>query len=300
MSGDLSLCRWRIHSELPMPEVAQWQYGNRPRDVVISYAACADVEPPSSARQLSLLTHVCATSGWYLRVPGIATIRAREGVEVRIARGNCAGGEDIKPFILGPVLQAIARQRGMLTLQATAVAYGDGAVALCGATGVGKSAIGYALSRRGCLLISDGLSIGAIQADQPHMSVVATLPAFHFWRAAVHSLRISAAEVAPASIGVPKYYHRVDAAAFDAMASVPLRHMVIVRRSGKPAETIGDPTQAARLIRRQFLLDDPYPNEAESHALGALARRLASMLKVHVVAATDDRAAAVLIERLLD
>jgi hypothetical protein len=299
MSGDLSLCRWRIHSELPMPEVAHWQYGNRPRDVVITYASCADVELPSSARQLSLLTHVCATGCWYLQVPGIATIRARDGVEVRIARGKCAGGEDIKPFVLGPVLQAIARQRGMLTLQATAVAYGDGAVALCGATGVGKSAIGYALSRRGCLLISDGLTIGAVQADQPHMSVVATLPAFHFWRAAVHSLRIPAAEVAPASLGVPRYYHRVDAAAFDAMASVPLRHMVIVRRSGKPAETIEDPTQAARLVRRQILLDDPYPKEAE-HGLGALARRLASMLKVHVVAATDDRAAAVLIERLLD
>lgn len=301
MTADLSLCGWRIHSDLPMPEVAHWQYDNRPRDVVISYAPSGDIELPSSVRQLSLLTHVCATGGWYLQVPGIATICARDGAEVQIARRERAGAEDIKPFVLGPVLQAIVRQRGLITLQATTVAYGDGAVALCGATGVGKSAIGYALSRRGCMLISDGLTVVNLRPDRSHMSASATFPAFYFWRAAVQSLDLPKAGVVASRAGLASHYYKVDAAAFDAMASVPLRHMVIVRRTGstRQAVTIEDPAEAEPLVRRQILRGDPFPSEADTLALDALTRRLASMLKVHVVVATDDRETAILIESLL-
>ena len=56
-------------------------------------------------------------------------------------------------------LNAIAYQRGLLPLHASAVAVGDGCVAFCGARGAGKSTLAAALAQAGYPLLSDDLLI---------------------------------------------------------------------------------------------------------------------------------------------
>ena len=57
--------------------------------------------------------------------------------------------EDVATYLLGPVLGLLLRLRGVPCLHASAVAFGDSAVAFAGSEGAGKSTTAAALASRG-------------------------------------------------------------------------------------------------------------------------------------------------------
>ena len=63
--------------------------------------------------------------------------------------------EDTAVYLTGPILGFILRQRGHVALHASAVKIGDGALAIVGPHGAGKSTTAAALAMRGFPLISD-------------------------------------------------------------------------------------------------------------------------------------------------
>jgi hypothetical protein len=65
--------------------------------------------------------------------------------------------EDVATYILGPVLGLLLRLRGVPCLHASAVAFGDSAVAFAGSEGAGKSTTAAALADRGHAVISDDI-----------------------------------------------------------------------------------------------------------------------------------------------
>ncbi len=63
--------------------------------------------------------------------------------------------EDTATYLLGPVLGLLLRLRGVTCLHASAVAFGESAVAFVGSEGAGKSTTAAALARRGHAILSD-------------------------------------------------------------------------------------------------------------------------------------------------
>jgi len=65
--------------------------------------------------------------------------------------------EDTSTYLLGPVLGLLLRLRGVTCLHASAVSFGDFAVAFIGSEGAGKSTTAAALAQQGCAIITDDI-----------------------------------------------------------------------------------------------------------------------------------------------
>jgi hypothetical protein len=79
----------------------------------------------------------------------------REGSQVWALWPDSLTIEDTATYLLGPVLGLLLRLRGVTCLHASAVAFGDRAVAFVGSEGAGKSTTAAALAQKGCAVISD-------------------------------------------------------------------------------------------------------------------------------------------------
>ena len=79
----------------------------------------------------------------------------REGTEVWATWPGNLEIEDTATYLLGPVLGILLRLRGVTCLHASAVAFGETAVAFVGSPGAGKSTTAAALARHGHAILSD-------------------------------------------------------------------------------------------------------------------------------------------------
>jgi len=105
--------------------------------------------------------HSQARIGALLRVvPNVARFMVAGGERIEVASEPCADPADVLSYLHGGVRGALIHQRGELPLHATTVLppKGNGAVAICGDSGMGKSTLAAALVRQGWTLISDDLA----------------------------------------------------------------------------------------------------------------------------------------------
>lgn len=79
----------------------------------------------------------------------------REGTELWAKWPNSLTIEDAATYLLGPVLGLLLRLRGVTCLHASAVSFGDRAIAFVGSEGAGKSTTAAMLAQKGCAVISD-------------------------------------------------------------------------------------------------------------------------------------------------
>ena len=162
----------RIRSEMGMPFVAGSAPG-RP-DVNIRLGA---VPEALEAPRLRHGPWECAPGVFLLNVDGIARYQVSDGRDIVV---EPAGDSEsaVRTFLLGSVLAACLQQRGILTLHASAVETGAGAVLFAGASGSGKSTLLAALVDRGYAMLADDVTGVVLDAaGRP-----AALPAFPFVR----------------------------------------------------------------------------------------------------------------------
>jgi hypothetical protein len=79
----------------------------------------------------------------------------RKGTEVWAQWPSDLTIEDAATYLLGPILGLLLRLRGVTCLHASAVAFGDHAIAFVGSAGAGKSTTAALMARKGCAVISD-------------------------------------------------------------------------------------------------------------------------------------------------
>ncbi|MBM3333432.1 hypothetical protein FJY63_02110 [Candidatus Sumerlaeota bacterium] len=125
------------------------------------------------------------------RVPEVGRYRVTDGREIVVTPTPDAGMREIRLFLLGSAWGALCYQRGVLILHASVVQIGDGAVALCGATGCGKSTIAAWLLAKGHRLVSDGLCRFELSAERPPRAHPAA-PRLKLWRDTLEALGWSA------------------------------------------------------------------------------------------------------------
>jgi hypothetical protein len=98
--------------------------------------------------------------------------------------------EDAASYLLGPVLGLLLRLRGVTCLHASAVSFGDYAVAFVGEQGAGKSTIAAAFARRGHAVLADDI-VALVERDGL-LRVMPAYPYLSLWPDSVEMLYGSA------------------------------------------------------------------------------------------------------------
>ncbi len=90
-----------------------------------------------------------------------------DGREITIDAGAGETDAELSNLIEGPILGRAMRLAGHPSLHATALAFEGRAIALMGASGVGKSSLAWALVQQGCRLVSDDMVGLAMTRGRP-------------------------------------------------------------------------------------------------------------------------------------
>jgi hypothetical protein len=91
--------------------------------------------------------------------------------------------------LLGPVLGTVVLQRGLLALHASAANVEGRAVAVCAASGTGKSVTAAAMYRRGFPLVTD--DVLAVSLQGPDALVIPAYPLVKLWPEGAQALDLS-------------------------------------------------------------------------------------------------------------
>ena len=204
-----------LESNLPIPELTVIRPDHGPSSLESSdgrvVAIHLNASPPTSGgvpsapEELSYATSYKdavgnpALSIW--KAPGSRHLRLayfdgtqfwldREGREVWATWPDNLVLEDTATYLLGPVLGILLRLRGVTCLHASAVAFGEKAVAFVGSEGAGKSTTAAALARRGHAVLSD--DVVALAERNGSFFVHPAYPYLCLWPEAVESLYGSA------------------------------------------------------------------------------------------------------------
>jgi len=101
-----------------------------------------------------------------LRVPRLARFQIAAGRDIVVEIEPGVTDRDAAGFVLGSVFGILLHQRGALVLHGAAVAKDGRAVAICGASGEGKSTLAAALCRDGCAFVTDDICVVGLDANR--------------------------------------------------------------------------------------------------------------------------------------
>jgi hypothetical protein len=121
-----------------------------------------------------------------LTYPGVGSFLVRDGCQIVVERSDGVPDEVVRLFLLGPALGVLLRQRGYLTLHASAVAIQGQAVVFLGHKGCGKSTMAAALHARGHAVVAD--DIVAVRMEQERAVVYPGFPRLKLWPEALSAL----------------------------------------------------------------------------------------------------------------
>lgn len=208
---------------------------------------------------------------------GTRFLIAADGSEVTATWPENMTSEDTATYFLGPVLGFIAGLRGRSSLHASSVRAGDGAIAVVGCAGAGKSTTAAALVQRGCPLISEDVTVLDDNAGRFH--VLPGYPHIRLWPESVEILYGSRDALPPIT---PNW----DKRDFDVLAlghqfedqPQPLKRIYILderRPGGETAiEPVAGPDAVITLVANTYVnyLHDEKARAKEFEIIGRLVR----------------------------
>lgn len=209
-----SLYGLRVVSEVPLGGPPA---GAGEPDVVVRFgpARALASRPPRPGCFEASLGHV------FLGTNGGGVVLARHGREIVV------DGDDrdaLVSLVLGQGLAAILHQRGVLTLHASAVTVGGGAVAFVGDQGAGKSTTAAALVGRGGQLVTDDVLAVRGLGDAP--TVAGGYPFLKVTAPTAQALGDGPGALQPAYSAVDKWVKGAPAVA----SACPLRAVYVLER----------------------------------------------------------------------
>jgi len=187
--------------------------------------------------------------------------------------------EDTSTYLLGPVLGLLLRLRGVTCLHASAVSFGDFAVAFIGSEGAGKSTTAAALAQQGCAIVTD--DVVALAETDGVFYVHPAYPYLCLWPESVASI-YGSADVLPRFS--PAYDKRCLSLARQGLSfearTLPLKAIYILEeRRSDPApgiEPLADQSALLALVANTFATNvlDSAMRAEEFKTLGRLVPRI--------------------------
>lgn len=151
-----------IASYLPCPELL---LGTGRPDVTICYGTVP--ESLANARSKGIC-YQATPNQFLLAVDGVGRYLICNGHKLIIERSPHAEDEAVRLFLLGSVLGALLQQRGVLVLHGSAIVVNGRAVVFLGHSGMGKSTLSAAFSKKGYSVASDDLcAVTCTETEKP-------------------------------------------------------------------------------------------------------------------------------------
>lgn len=143
--------------------------------------------------------------------PNIGRFLARDGSEIELVVEQGADPGLVSLLLHGSARGALIHQRGELPLHAATLTPpgADWAVAICGASGDGKSTLAAELSRRGWMLVADDTT--RITWSQTHALAWPSRDSIKLWRDVCEIRGLDVSTLERVALTMDKYYLRVPA-----------------------------------------------------------------------------------------
>jgi hypothetical protein len=143
--------------------------------------------------------------------PGIGRFLARDGTAIEVAAEAGADPGVVSLLLHGSARGALIHQRGELPLHAATLAPpgADWAVAICGASGDGKSTLAAELSKRGWMLVADDTT--RITWSETHPLAWPSRDSIKLWRDVCEIRGLDVSKLERVALSMDKYYLRVPA-----------------------------------------------------------------------------------------
>ncbi|WP_248277167.1 serine kinase [Brasilonema octagenarum] len=173
-----------IHSKLAFPELMPSELipeiTRQQPDVVISKGQIGDFENEAANGGLRLVGFL------KLENSTVGRFLVELGHKIVVEPDPGIDEDLLRPFILGPAIAVLLRQRGLLVLHASSIAVKGGAIAFLGHSGWGKSTLAEAFHTKDYSILTDDLMAVKMDTDQP--IVFPGFPQVKLWSDAATSL----------------------------------------------------------------------------------------------------------------
>ena len=116
---------------------------------------------------------------WFAYADGTQFYLDRDGATLWATWPESLSLEDTATYLLGPILGFFLRLTGRVCLHASAVMFGDTAVAFAGAAGSGKSTLAAALAARGHKVLAEDVT--CLREDDGNFFVLPAYPRIRLW-----------------------------------------------------------------------------------------------------------------------
>ena len=190
-----------FESAFELPELLPDEDIERP-DVCIRYG---DLPGPQEYEQLSIVRYQGTSRHIWLEIEDIARYCISEGSEIVVDPILAKEDARVRIFLLGSAFTALLYQRGFLALHGSVIETGDGAVALMGHSGVGKSTLAGAFRKRGYRIVADDIcAIGFDKLGVP--MVFPAYPQVRLWADAVEEFAEDKQNLRKVHPALEKYY----------------------------------------------------------------------------------------------
>ena len=235
----------RIRSGIALPFAAASPGGEPDLDIRIGA-----VREALTAPRLRRRVWEAVPGRFLMQVEGVARYVVREAREVVVEPAGDGDGA-LKALLLGSVLAACLKQRGVLTLHASSIATDAGAVLFAGHSGIGKSTLLAALVEGGYPMLADDVT-GIVLDGGGAPQALPAFPCVRLWSDALEALGWQGRTREQVRERMEKY--QLPVGRFSE-APLPVRAVVVLtghNRDGFEIETIPPAAAFAPLFRRVY------------------------------------------------
>lgn len=226
-----------VHSELLCPELSPASFAAS--DVEVRFEA---VPRMLDKAIFSRPTVDVGDSCVLLRVPEVGRFLVEKGRSIHIQPDAGVDQKSLRLYLLGSCLGAILHQRGITPLHGCALSYGGGAIVICGRSGAGKSTVAAALASRGYAVLTDDVSVLAVQDQQ--LMLAPGYPQLKLWLNAMEYFRLSCRDHERVRPDMAK--HAVPTTSNFESALKPVRTLLWLNKQAVPAPHLQALTGNAR------------------------------------------------------
>ena len=212
-----------------------------------------------------------APGRFLLAVEGVGRYLVRDGREITVEPAR-EGSKAAIPFLLGSVLAACLKQRGILTLHASAIVTAAGAVLFAGHSGRGKSTLAAALVERGYAMLCDDVT-GIVPDEANGLAALPAYPCLRLWGDSVEALGWNGRTRGRVREGMEKFLAPVERFG---NATLPVRSVFVLRYHGGESveiEPVCPDLAFKHLLRRVY-------RKRFAHGLGKGAEQFLSLAEL--------------------
>lgn len=191
-----------FESDFEIPEFTPTQE-TRP-DIRISVGPAPDGIPSPSSQGVLFQG---SSSEFLLKVPNAGKIFVANGDTICVDKNSGAPWDDIRVFMLSSGMGALLHQRELLPMHASAIDLNGRVAMFMGNSGVGKSTLAAAFSKRGAHILADDISL--IRHTEENSLLVPAFPQVKLWEDSLKKLEDNPQDLKKVRAELGKYWKTI-------------------------------------------------------------------------------------------